>query len=99
MNLTITALTVTPKVDDRNPHTRAAVEVVLNEVLFVDGLRVVEGRNGLFVSWPASCNPEGRDWKPVVKPLSAIDLARLDAQIMRVYLETVVLHAESEVVP
>lgn len=98
MNLTISALTVTPTEDPKNVYTRANVEIVLNEVLFVDGLRVVEGRNGLFVSWPASCNPEGREWKPVVKPLSSIDLARLDAQIMRVYLETVVMHAESEVV-
>jgi stage V sporulation protein G len=48
---------------------KAFVDVALNESLLLKGLRVVEGRNGLFVSMPRE---KGRDnrWYEMVHPLS-----------------------------
>lgn len=95
--LEITAITVRTAGEFRNPKTRAEVAIMLNGRFLVAGIRVVQGKAGLFVSWPASCNPEGKDWEPIAKPALMEDLADMDGQIMRVYLESVA--APAEVVP
>ena len=50
-------------------NLKAFADIALNESLLLKGLRIVEGRNGLFVSMPRE---KGRDnrWYEMVHPLS-----------------------------
>ncbi|MFH1622393.1 MAG: SpoVG family protein [Candidatus Omnitrophota bacterium] len=54
---------------DGEGNLRAFVDVAFNESLLLKGLRIVEGKNGLFVSMPRE---KGRDnrWYEMVHPLS-----------------------------
>lgn len=56
MNVKITVR----KYESSNSKTKAFVELKLDEVLIVKGLSLVEGKNGLFLSFPAS---KGKDNK------------------------------------
>lgn len=56
MNVKITVR----KYESSNSKTKAFVELKLDEVLIVKGLSLVEGKNGLFLSFPSS---KGKDNK------------------------------------
>lgn len=56
MNVKITVR----KYESANSKTKAFVELKLDEVLIVKGLSLVEGNNGLFLSFPTS---KGKDNK------------------------------------
>jgi stage V sporulation protein G len=49
--LAVTSLKVTP-VEERHGKTLAFAEVCLNEQIMLTRLRVIDGANGLFVSYP-----------------------------------------------
>ncbi len=49
---------------------KAFVDIDINYVLVVKGLRVVEGKNGLFVSMPQSQGKDNR-WYDSIYPVSA----------------------------
>ena len=48
------------KYEATNSNTKAFIELKLDEVLIVKGLSLVEGKNGLFLSFPSS---KGKDNK------------------------------------
>jgi stage V sporulation protein G len=52
-----------------NSSVRAFVDVALNECLLLKGLRVVEGRKGLFVSMPREKGKDNR-WYETIHPMS-----------------------------
>jgi len=52
-----------------NTSVKAFVDVALNECLLLKGLRVVEGRNGLFVSMPREKGKDNR-WYETIHPMS-----------------------------
>lgn len=56
MNVKITVR----KYESSNSKTKAFVELKLDDVLIVKGLSLVEGKNGLFLSFPSS---KGKDNK------------------------------------
>lgn len=56
MNVKITVR----KYESANSKTKAFIELKLDEVLIVKGLSLVEGKNGLFLSFPSS---KGKDKK------------------------------------
>lgn len=50
--------------------TKAFARVVLNEQMQLTGLRVVEGSNGLFVSYPNDPSYKGEDYRSLFYPLT-----------------------------
>lgn len=50
--------------------TRAFARVVLNDQLQLTGLRVIEGSNGLFVSYPNDPSYNGEDYKSIYYPIT-----------------------------
>jgi stage V sporulation protein G len=50
-------------------NIRAFVDIVLNESLLLKGLRIVQGRSGLFVSMPKEKGKDNR-WYETIHPLS-----------------------------
>ena len=89
--LRVTHVTVYPfKLSvDKSNHIRGVAEIVLNDKLIVRGLRVMDGVNGLFVSYPNDPFYKGEDYRSIVCPITK--------QLLRV-IEKVVLTKYQEVI-
>lgn len=51
-------------------HVKGVAEVVLNDQFLVRGLRVMEGENGMFVSYPIDPFYKGEDMLCIAKPIT-----------------------------
>lgn len=69
--LTVTQVSVFPFKDSVNlGHVKALAEIVLNDQLVIRGLRVMDGVNGLFVSYPLDPFFKGEEFRTVCNPIS-----------------------------
>lgn len=67
--LAVTAVQVFPS-DEQLGSIKATATVVLNDQLQIRGLRVIDGSNGLFVSYPMDPFYKGVDFRSVVCPIT-----------------------------
>jgi stage V sporulation protein G len=51
-------------------HMKGLARVVLNDQLVIRGLRIMEGINGLFVSYPLDPFYKGEDFRSIVNPIT-----------------------------
>ena len=51
-------------------HMKALVQIVLNDQMVIRGLRVMEGEQGLFVSYPLDPFYKGEDFKAICNPIT-----------------------------
>ncbi|HSQ41067.1 MAG TPA: SpoVG family protein [Fibrobacteraceae bacterium] len=65
--------------------TRAFARVVLNEQMQLTGLRVVDGSNGLFVSYPNDPNYKGEDYRSLFYPITKDLRERLEQAVLEEY--------------
>ena len=70
-----------------NLKTRAFVDIVVNEVLLIKGLKILNGRNGLFITMPQYKAGNGRSYGIVI-PLT---------KEIREEISSVILNAFNEV--
>ena len=69
--LAVTQVQVFPFKDSVNlGHVKALAQVVLNDQLVIRGLRVMDGMNGLFVSYPLDPFYKGEDFRSVCNPIT-----------------------------
>lgn len=69
--LTVTQVQVFPfKEGPSLGHLKGLAEIVINNQLVVRGLRIMEGVNGLFVSYPIDPFYKGDDFRSIVNPIS-----------------------------
>lgn len=66
-------------------HTKALAEVVFNDQLLIRGIRVVEGENGLYISYPFHPNM-GRS---VVFPITNALRDHVEAVVLEKYHDTI----------
>lgn len=59
------------KLQDQSGNLKAFAKIVLDEVLVVADLKVMNGQNGLFVSFPSKKNEKDGKWYDSVFPLTA----------------------------
>ena len=71
------------KLDGTGP-TKAFVDVALEDSFIIKGVRIVEGKDGLFVSLPRE---EGRDgkWYNTIVPVSRETKETLDTMVLEAY--------------
>lgn len=69
MMLEVTHAQVYP-LKESTSKTRAMARVVLNDQLQLTGLRIVDGANGLFVSYPNDPGYKGEDYRSVYYPIT-----------------------------
>lgn len=50
--------------------TKALATIVLNDQIQIRGLRVMDGENGLYVSYPTDPFYKGEDFRPIVNPIT-----------------------------
>ena len=69
--LSVTNVQVFPFKDSVNlGHVKALAQIVLNDQLVIRGLRVMDGVNGLFVSYPLDPFVKGEDFRSVCNPIT-----------------------------
>lgn len=73
-------------------HTKALAEIVFNDQLLIRGIRVVEGENGLYISYPFPFHPKtGEDGQPrsTVFPITKVLRDHVEAVVLEKYKDTV----------
>ena len=65
-------------------HAKAFCDVALGDTFLVTGLKVVEGRNGLFVSMPQEMGKDGQ-WYDTVFPLTKAARQRISETVLEAY--------------
>ena len=71
-------------------HTRALAEIVFNDQLLIRGIRVVEGENGLYISYPFHPTT-GEDGQPrsTVFPITKVLRDHVEAVVLEKYQDTI----------
>ena len=89
--LRVTHVTVYPfKLSvDKSNHIRGVAEIVLNDQLIVRGLRVMDGVNGLFVSYPNDPFYKGEDYRSIVCPITKQLLRVIEKAVLTKYQEAI----------
>jgi stage V sporulation protein G len=87
--LTCTDVQVHPVKDIKLAKTRALAKVTINQQLVLTGLRVVEGANGFFVSYPIDPNYKSEDYHSVYYPLHKELREHIEAIVLEKYMEAV----------
>ncbi|MCL2207337.1 MAG: SpoVG family protein [Fibromonadales bacterium] len=67
--LTCTQVQVYPFKESTSGKTKAMARVTINDQLQLTGLRVVDGVNGFFVSYPLDPNHKGEEYFSIYYPL------------------------------
>ncbi|MFH1245905.1 MAG: SpoVG family protein [Candidatus Omnitrophota bacterium] len=67
-----------------NTRIKAFADVAILDLLLIKGVRIVEGKHGLFVSMPREQGKDGQ-WYPIVFPLSGSLKHLLDEAVLRAY--------------
>lgn len=73
-------------------HTKALAEIVFNDQLLIRGIRVVEGENGLYISYPFPFHPTtGEDGQPrsTVFPITKVLRDHVEAVVLEKYQDTI----------
>jgi stage V sporulation protein G len=65
--------------------TRAMVRVVLNDQFQLTGLRVIEGANGLFVSYPNDPSYKGDEYKNLFYPMTRELREHIEGNVLEKY--------------
>lgn len=69
--IAVTQVQVFPFTDSVNlGHLKGLAQVVLNDQLVIRGLRIMDGLNGLFVSYPIDPFYKGEDFRSIVNPIT-----------------------------
>ena len=80
-------------------HTKAIAEVVFNDQLLIRGIRVVEGANGLYISYPYPIHPTtGDDGQPrsSVLPITKALREHVEAVVIEKYQEVVDVYDDKD---
>ena len=67
--------------------TKAMAKVTLDDCLQLTGIRVVDGANGLFVSYPNDPSYKGDDFRTIFYPLTKELRAHIEAKVLAAYAE------------
>ena len=73
-------------------HTKALAEIVFNDQLLIRGIRVVEGENGLYISYPFPFHPtKGEDGQPrsSVFPITKVLRDHVEAVVLEKYQDAI----------
>lgn len=70
---------------DRNSKAKAIGYIELDDSLCLNGLRVIEGANGLFIGYPTDPSHKGEDYKQLYYPLCRYFAKYLETEILKEY--------------
>ena len=71
---------------DGTGSLKAFCDIIVSNIVLVKGLRIMEGRNGLFVRMPARAGKDGK-WYESIKPMSKEIRESLNEIIIKAFSE------------
>jgi len=87
-NFEVTEVTVRPFASKGKPSSiKAFVDIVLNDAMAIKGLKVIDGKNGLFIAMPSIKNKQG-EFVDIAHPINKDARAILDTAIMNEFKKT-----------
>lgn len=96
--LAVTEVNVFPfKTNVNLGNVKAIAEIVLNDQMILRGLRVIDGPNGLYVSYPVDPFFKGEGIHSIVSPITRLLREHIENSILEKYQEKIeeVLNGES----
>ncbi len=87
--LTCTGVQVYPFKESTGGKTKAFARVTINDQLQLTGLRVVDGVNGFFVSYPLDPNHKSEEYHSVYYPLHKELREHIEQCVLEKYQEVV----------
>lgn len=88
--LSVTQVQVFPFEDSMNlGYTKALAQIVLNDQFVIRGLRVMDGLNGLFVSYPLDPFYKGGDLRSICNPITRQLRKHIENCVLEKYQATV----------
>ncbi|HED04627.1 MAG TPA: septation regulator SpoVG [Candidatus Fraserbacteria bacterium] len=81
----ITKVEIRPMQHEGN--LKAFCSVIFDEVFIVHSVKVIEGREGLFVAMPSRALPNG-EFRDIVHPINNDFRLKLEQEVLRRYQET-----------
>jgi len=87
--LTCTSVQVYPVKESSSGKTKAMARVTINEQLQLAGLRVVDGVNGFFVSYPLDPSHKGEEYYSIYYPLHKELREHIEQCVLEKYQEMV----------
>lgn len=86
--LAVTNVKVFPFKDGANlGHMKGYAQVTLNDQLVINGLRIMEGENGLFVGYPIDTFYKGEDLRSVCFPITRQLREHIENCVLEKYME------------
>ena len=72
-------------------HTKAIAEIVFNDQLLIRGVRICEGENGIYISYPCPFMPMTSDdgFKSTVFPITNVLRDHVEAVVLEKYQDTI----------
>lgn len=83
--LRISEVRISTRTEDK---LKAFVSITLNDALVVRGIKVIEGRQRLFVAMPSRPRPDGL-FQDVVHPINQSTRTLLEGEILRIYKDVI----------
>lgn len=89
--LAVTSVHVYPfKENPSMGKTRGLANVVINDQLLLRGLRIIDGANGLFVSYPNDPFYKGEDYRTIFNPITRQFKEHVEHCVLEKYQEALV---------
>lgn len=86
--LAVTRVVVFPFKDGANlGHMKGNAQITINDQLVINGLRIMEGENGLYVAYPPDCFYKGGDLRTVCFPITRQLREHIENCVLEKYME------------
>ena len=66
-------------------HIKGLAQVVLNDQMIIRGLRIMDGENGLYVSYPTDPFYKGEDIRTVCQPITSALREHVEGCVLEAY--------------
>ena len=70
-------------------HMKGLAQIVINDQLVIRGLRVMDGENGLFVSYPLDPFYRGDEFRSVCNPITRSLREHIEAVVLEKYQQSI----------
>lgn len=87
-NTVVTDVTVYPFKENVG-NLKGVASVIINDCFLVRGLRVMDGENGLFVSYPNDPFYRGEDFRTICQPITRQLREHIENKVIEKYQEAV----------
>lgn len=87
--INITDIKIFPFKDTGIGHIRALVNIILNDAIMIRGLRIMDGNNSLYLSYPVDPFFTGTDFRSIIVPVTREVREYIENEVIKQYHKVV----------